>query len=130
MTSDFDALQMLPELYAKERKTMFFIKKKENSGKDSPAANAVPFKENREQKEILILGLGCVKCNEMEKNTKKAVEELNLSENVRHVTDLNEIVGYGVVSIPALVIDGAVISTGRVLSVSEIKEALKQYRKV
>ena len=55
---------------------------------------------------------------------------MNLSENVRHVTDLNEIVGYGVVSIPALVIDGAVISTGKVLSVSEIKEVLKQYRKI
>ncbi len=108
---------------------MFFMKKKGNSEKDLPAADNRR-QDGRQKKEIIILGLGCVRCNELEHNAKKAVEELNLSENVRHVKDLSEIVSYGVVSIPALVIDGIVISTGKVLPTGEIKEILKQYREV
>lgn len=111
----------------KEHNIMFFAKKKENTAEKLQAGNQASQSAGK-KKEIIILGLGCVKCNEMENNTKKAVQELNISEEVRHVTDLDEIVSYGVFSIPALVIDGTVISTGKVLSVNEIKEVLKQHR--
>lgn len=75
--------------------------------------------------EILVLGSGCKKCVELEKNTVKALKELNLDKKVAHITDFAKIAKYGVMATPALVVDDKVLSYGKVLSVSEIKELLK-----
>lgn len=73
---------------------------------------------------IEVLGTGCKKCKELEMVAKQAVEELQSDYEVVKVEDVQEIMNYGVTSTPALVINGVVKSTGRVLSVDEIKEML------
>ena len=76
--------------------------------------------------EIKILGSGCKKCNELEENTKKALEEMGLVAEVIKVTDFKEIAKYGVMTTPALVIDEKVISKGKVLKKEEIKKILSK----
>lgn len=73
---------------------------------------------------IKILGTGCKKCQELEKNTRMAVEELQLGAQVEKVEDIKEIMKYKVMSTPALVVDEKVISTGKLLTVNELKSAL------
>ncbi|PKM68919.1 MAG: redox-active disulfide protein 2 [Firmicutes bacterium HGW-Firmicutes-2] len=74
--------------------------------------------------EIKVLGPGCKNCTNLEANTKKALEELNMEATVLKVTDMKEIMGYGVMSTPALVVDGKLKMMGRVPKPSEIKEYL------
>lgn len=71
---------------------------------------------------IKILGVGCSKCEKLEKNVKKAVEELGIDATVEKVEDLKEIVSYGVMTSPALVIDEKVVFAGKVPSTKEIKK--------
>lgn len=73
---------------------------------------------------IKILGAGCAKCEEVEKNLKIAIEELNLDAQLEKVEDLVEIVKYGVMTTPTLVIDGQIKLMGKVPSVKEIKKVL------
>jgi len=75
-------------------------------------------------KTIQILGTGCVKCKKLVENTMAAVDELDAECNVEKVTDINEIVAKGIMSTPALVIDGDVKAIGKVLSVEQIKEMI------
>jgi len=74
---------------------------------------------------IEILGMGCAKCNQLEENAKKAAEELGIEAEMEHVTDMNQIVEYGVMTTPALAIDGDVKCAGRIPDVNEIKGWLK-----
>ena len=69
---------------------------------------------------IEILGTGCSKCKELEINAKKAVAQIDGFHEVRKVEDIIEIMKFNVVSTPALVIDGIVKSTGKLLTVNEI----------
>jgi len=73
---------------------------------------------------IKILGTGCRKCNKLEENTKKAVEELGIDASIEKVEDFKKIVEYGVMSTPALVVDEEVKVTGKVPKVEEIKKYL------
>lgn len=83
--------------------------------------------ENKKQEQGLkILGSGCTKCMELEKAVRTAAAELQLNYEVEHVTDFAEIASYGVMSTPALVLDGKVLSYGKVLSAEEVKTLLKQ----
>lgn len=68
---------------------------------------------------VKILGSGCAKCNDLEKNVVEALKQLGESTEVEHVTDFVTIASYGVMTTPALVIDGKVISYGKVLKVEE-----------
>ncbi|MBT2661831.1 thioredoxin family protein [Bacillus sp. ISL-45] len=73
---------------------------------------------------IKILGTGCKKCQELEKNTRMAVEELQVEAQVEKVEDIKEIMKYKVMSTPALVVDEKVVSTGKLLTVKELKGML------
>lgn len=73
---------------------------------------------------IEILGTGCPKCKQLTANAETAVKELNLNAEVAKVTDIDKIVGYGVMITPALVIDGVVKSAGKVLSSAEIQKLI------
>jgi len=76
-------------------------------------------------KTIHVLGTGCPKCNLLAKNAEVAVRETEGQEfEIVKVTDINEILGFGVMITPALVIDGVVKSTGKALSVEDIKAFL------
>jgi small redox-active disulfide protein 2 len=68
-----------------------------------------------------ILGSGCANCKKLEAVTKEAVGELAIADaEVVKVTDMKAIMGYGVMSTPGLVIDGKVVSSGRVPSKAEV----------
>jgi len=73
---------------------------------------------------IEILGTGCPKCKKLEENARKAVQESGRKAEIVKVTDIGKIVGYGVMSTPALVVDGKVKSSGRIPEVGEIKKWL------
>ena len=75
---------------------------------------------------IKILGSGCSKCNALEAGTMEALKALNMNVEVDHVTDFAQIASYGVMSTPALVVNGKVVSYGKVLKVDEIIEILKK----
>lgn len=77
---------------------------------------------------IAVLGSGCAKCNELEEAVRGALEELGLDQTVDHVTDFVEIASYGVMTTPALVVDGQVVSSGRVLSREEAKSLIAKVR--
>jgi len=73
---------------------------------------------------IEVLGMGCAKCRTLEENVKKALGNKGAGVQVVKVTDLGEIVAYGVMSTPALVIDGEVKCTGRIPEPAEIAKWL------
>ena len=73
---------------------------------------------------IEILGTGCKKCKELEAMAREAVKDLEGDYEIIKVEDILDIANYGVVSTPALVVDGVVKSTGRVLKPEEIKQLL------
>lgn len=74
---------------------------------------------------IEILGTGCKKCRQLEINTTAAVENLNLTAEVAHITDPVEIAKRGVMSTPALAINGKVVSKGQVISPEQIQPLLQ-----
>lgn len=73
---------------------------------------------------IEVLGTGCAKCKDLYENTKKAVEESGKVAEIVKVEEIPKIMAYGVMSTPALVIDGQVKFSGKVASVSEIAALL------
>ncbi|MDD4878331.1 MAG: thioredoxin family protein [Candidatus Nanoarchaeia archaeon] len=74
---------------------------------------------------IEILGTGCPKCKQLEENARKALEETGKKAEVVKVTEIDKIIGYGVMSTPAIVIDGEVKAYGKVPAPEEIKKWLK-----
>lgn len=108
-----------------------FGKKKEEKSVCSCGGNCTPentenAKISKNEKGIKILGSCCAKCKELEKSTRIALSELNLDFDIEHITDFGQIASYGIMSTPALVLNGQVISYGKVLSVEEIRELLKE----
>jgi len=75
--------------------------------------------------EIRILGTGCPKCHKLEEETRRAMAEMGLEANMEKVTQVAEIMKYGVMITPALVVDGKVKVAGKVPSVAEIKKLLE-----
>jgi small redox-active disulfide protein 2 len=75
--------------------------------------------------EIKILGTGCANCKTLEKGTQIAVEQLGIDATIEKVEDIVKIMSYGIMRTPGLVIDGKVVLSGRVPSVSELKEIIK-----
>ena len=73
---------------------------------------------------IEILGMGCSKCKQLIANAEAAVKELNIQAEIGKITDIDKITGYGVMMTPALVVDGTVISPGKLLDKDEIKKIL------
>lgn len=71
-------------------------------------------------KVVEVLGPGCANCQRLEANVREAVAMAGVEAEVRHVTDYREIAARGVMSTPGLVIDGMVVSKGRVPSAADI----------
>ena len=74
---------------------------------------------------IEILGMGCSNCNKLYQNVLDAVKQSGNEVEVTKVEDIKKIMGYGVMSTPALVIDGVVKTAGKVPKVEEIKQWIK-----
>jgi len=77
---------------------------------------------------VKVLGSGCAKCNALEEAVKEALTELGMDTAIDHVTDFAQIAAYGVMTTPALVVDGKVLSYGKVLKKEEAVELLKKTR--
>ena len=77
---------------------------------------------------VKVLGSGCAKCNQLEAATKAALEQLGMDTTIDHVTDFSQIAAYGVMTTPALVIDGKVVSYGKVLKTDEVVKILQKVR--
>jgi len=75
-------------------------------------------------KKIQILGTGCPKCKKLAENAEAAAKELGIEFEIEKVTDINEIMKFGVMVTPALAVDGEVKVVGKVLSQDEIKKIL------
>ncbi len=73
---------------------------------------------------IQILGSGCAKCSKLAELAEEAADELNIDYEMEKVTDVNDIVSFGVMLTPALVVDGDVKVSGRLPSKAEIIEYL------
>jgi small redox-active disulfide protein 2 len=74
--------------------------------------------------EIKVLGTGCTKCKKLEEMTREVAAELNLDANIEKVEDIYKIMQAGVMTTPALMIDGEVVLKGKLPSVKELKGLL------
>lgn len=77
--------------------------------------------------QIKILGSGCSKCVTLAENTRRALGNLGREADIVKVTDIGEIAAHGVMSTPALAIDGKVVSVGRVLAPKSIEELISAH---
>lgn len=75
---------------------------------------------------IKVLGAGCKSCHEQHENVKKAVENMKLDAEVEYITDMEKVMSYGVMSMPAIVVNEEVVSMGKVLKVAQVEELLKK----
>lgn len=74
---------------------------------------------------IKVLGAGCKSCHEQYENAWKAVADMNLDAEVEYITDMEKVMNYGVMSMPAIVVNEQVVSMGKVLKASQVEELLK-----
>lgn len=76
-------------------------------------------------KKIQILGTGCPKCKQLAQCAEQAANELAIPYEIEKVTQINDIMKFGVMITPALVVDGKVLSVGKVLTLDEMKKYLQ-----
>lgn len=74
---------------------------------------------------IEVLGMGCAKCNDLLETVKAAVQQLNVEAEIAKVDNIKDIMAYGVMKTPALVIDGVVKVSGRVPNKEEVLALIK-----
>lgn len=76
-------------------------------------------------KKLQILGTGCAKCTKLAENVKAAAEALNVEYEIEKVTQIDQIMRFGVMITPALAVDGVVKVSGKVPDVEALKAMLK-----
>lgn len=112
--------------------SLFHRKKTQNNTRCNCDLNAETMKKAEQAKVsgygIKILGSGCKKCNELETATHEALLSLGMDDSIEHITDFAQIASYGVMTTPALVVDGKVVSYGKVLKKEEAAALIKKAR--
>ncbi len=73
---------------------------------------------------VKILGAGCKSCHEQYENAKAAVQALGLNVEVEYITDMEKVMEYGVMSMPAIVVNEKVVSMGKVLKAADVEKLL------
>lgn len=73
---------------------------------------------------IKVLGAGCKSCHEQYENAKAAVKAMGLTVEVEYITDMEKVMGYGVMSMPAIVVNEKVVSMGKVLKAADVEKLL------
>ena len=75
---------------------------------------------------IKVLGAGCKSCHEQYENAMAAVKALGLNIEVEYITDMEKVMGYGVMSMPAIVVNEKVVSMGKVLKAADVEKLLRR----
>ena len=75
---------------------------------------------------IKVLGAGCKSCHEQYENAMAAVKALGLGLEVEYITDMEKVMGYGVMSMPAIVVNEQVVSMGKVLKAADVEKLLRK----
>ena len=75
---------------------------------------------------IKVLGAGCKTCHEQYENAKAAVAALGLSIEVEYITDMEKVMEYGVISMPAIVVNDQVVSMGKLLKAADVEKLLRK----
>lgn len=75
---------------------------------------------------IKVLGAGCKSCHELYENAKEAVKAMGLPVEVEYITDMQKVMEYGVMSMPAVVVNEKVVSTGKVLKAADVEKLLRK----
>lgn len=111
---------------------LFHRKKKETTScccSDACTPDAMALAEAaKTSAKIKVLGSGCAKCSALEDAVRAALKELGMDTSIDHVTDFAQIAAYGVMTTPALVVDGKVASCGKALKKEEAKAILQKMR--
>lgn len=110
-----------------------FSKKKEETKSCCCGGNCTPetmaqAETAKAASEVKVLGTECAKCNALEDAVRAALTELGMDTTIDHVTDFTQIAAYGVMTTPALVVDGKVVSYGKVLKKDEAKALIQKVR--
>lgn len=112
-----------------------FSKKMEEETKGGCCCGSTPVNESANEGccscegkgcHIKVLGAGCKSCHEQQENVKKAVANMSLDAEVEYITDMEKVMSYGVMSMPAIVVNEQVVSMGKVLKVAQVEELLKK----
>ena len=74
---------------------------------------------------IKVLGAGCKSCHEQYENAKKAAAEMGLDIEVEYITDMEKVMAYGVMSMPAIVVNDKVVSMGKVLKTADVVKLIR-----
>lgn len=112
---------------------LFNFKKKEKEGKSSCCCCTADSKETTKEccstgQEILsikVLGAGCKSCHQQYENVKEAVKALGLTVEVEYITDMEKVMEYGAMSMPAIVLNEKIVSMGKVLKPADVEKLLK-----
>lgn len=113
-------------LFGKRKKAE--VKKSRCCAEDVSAESIKNAENQKGEAGVKILGSGCAKCAALEAAVREAVTELGMSDDIEHVRDFAQIAAYGVMSTPALVVDGRVMSFGKVLKAKEAADLIKKVR--
>ena len=76
---------------------------------------------------VKVLGGGCSKCETLLANAKEAIEKAGVKAEVEYITDMEQVMSYGVMSMPAIVVNEQVVSMGKVLKTAQVEELLKKF---
>jgi len=85
------------------------------------------YNSDGEIKSIKVLGAGCKSCHEQYEYAKEAVKNIGLSLEVEYITDMQKVMEYGVISMPAIVVNEKVVAMGKVLKPAELEKTLIKY---
>ena len=75
---------------------------------------------------VKVLGAGCKSCHEQYENAKEAVKNMGLDTRVEYITDMQKVMEYGVMSMPAIVVNEKVVSMGKVLKSAEVEKLFRK----
>lgn len=116
----------------------FVKKKKEKNVPDCACSCGCPVSEATEMTNdccpeaksgiccVKVLGAGCKSCHEQYENAKEAVKNMGLDTRVEYITDMQKVMEYGVMSMPAIVVNEKVVSMGKVLKPTEIEKLFRK----
>lgn len=94
--------------------------------KKNTSEQTVKQKQTTKIKSIKVLGAGCKSCHQQYENVKEAVKAMGLSVEVEYITDMEKVMSYGVMRMPALVVNEKVVSMGKVLKAADVVNLLRK----